>query len=80
MSVQPGETVRLQTHAVLTLGNIQAVETEGVGERQSIDNTALHQPLSEEAHGSGRLEECRPTEEVLILVNQLGAPNTETDC
>lgn len=79
MSIQFEEAMKTQTH-VLTLGNAQAVETEDARERQSIDDTVLHWPHSEEAHNPGGLEECRPTEQALIISNQLGASNAETDC
>lgn len=77
MPMQLEEAMKAQTDAVLTLSNTQAVETEDARERQSIDNTVLHWSHSEDSPG---LEECRPTERALIILNQLGASNTETDC
>lgn len=68
-------------HTVLTISNIQAMETEDAEDRQSRDSTLLHhQGCSEERDGEGGLEAHRRSEQSLTITNQLGLSAAETDC
>lgn len=69
-------------HAVLTIGNIQAMETEDTKDRQSGDSTLLHHHWCPEERdgGGGGLEAHRCSEQALTITNQLGLSAAETDC
>ena len=67
-------------HAVLTVSNVQALETRDAQEGQSTDNSLLHQRCLEKTDSIEGLEACRPSEQALTITNQLGALNAETDC
>ena len=81
MFMQLDEATNTRRHTVLTISNIQAMETEDAEDRQSRDSTLLHhQGCSEERDGEGGLEAHRRSEQSLTITNQLGLSAAETDC